>query len=120
MARFLVLPRDPEGAFADVSPAEMQSIVERYTAWTRGLAERGALQAGEKLVDGQARVLRPGEAGPSVTDGPFTEAKEVIGGMWIVEADDLDDATELVRDCPHLEYGSLELRQIEELGAPEA
>ena len=117
MPRFLVIPRDTPDAFADVSPAEMQAIVERYHAWTEDLRARGALHLGEKLVDGAGRVLRPAEDGVSVTDGPFTEANEVIGGLWIVEARDLDHATELVRGCPHVGVGSLEIRPVEELGA---
>ena len=49
----------------------------------------------------------------SVTDGPFVEVKEVVGGLWIVVADDLDGAQALMHDCPHLEFGSLEIREIE-------
>jgi hypothetical protein len=48
-------------------------------------------------------------------DGPFSETKEVIGGYWILEADSYDEMQELVADCPHLEHGRLEIRQIEEV-----
>jgi hypothetical protein len=49
----------------------------------------------------------------SVTDGPFAEGKEIIGGFWIITADDLDDAVRTVSGCPHLDNGSLEVREIE-------
>jgi hypothetical protein len=49
----------------------------------------------------------------SVTDGPFAEGKEIIGGFWLIDADDLDDAVRTVSECPHLENGSLEVREIE-------
>lgn len=116
MARFLVLPRDPSGAWDDLSPAEMQRIVERYMEWGGKLAEAGKLESGEKLQDGDGRVLGGEGAALRVTNGPFAEAKEVVGGFWIVLAEDYDEAVRLVSDCPHLGFGSLEVRRIEELG----
>lgn len=116
MARFLVIPRDPSGSWDDVSPAEMQRVVEKYVAWGARLDQAGQLEAGEKLCDGRGRVLRGEGEALSVADGPFAEAKEVIGGFWILRAADLEEAVSLVSDCPHLGFGSLELREIEELG----
>jgi hypothetical protein len=114
MRRFLVLPRDPEGSWDEVSPAEMQRIVERYVAWTRRLAEEGRLEVGEKLRDGEGRVLRRRAGALDAADGPFVEAKEVVGGFWILRAEDLEAAQALLADCPHLEIGSLEVREIDE------
>ena len=113
MSRFLVVPREDPAVFADLSPEEMQTIIERYVAWSHELGDR--LLAGDKLADGEGRVLRGGGDGVSATDGPYTETKEVVGGFWIVEAADLDGAAELVAGSPHLEFGSLEIRRIEEL-----
>lgn len=113
MPRFLLLPRDPVGGWDDVSPAEMQRIVEKYVAWSAKLGEAGRLKGGEKLAFEGGKVLRRNGESVAVTDGPFVEAKEVVGGFWIIEATDYDDALEVVTDCPHLEYGSLEVRRIE-------
>ena len=116
MPQYIVNPRDDTEAFADVSPEEMQEIVERYHAWTRELAAEGRLQMGHKLRDGVGSVLRgDGAGGMSATDGPYVETKEIIGGFWIIEADDLDDAVQAVSGCPHLHMGngSLEVREIE-------
>lgn len=117
MARFLVLPRDPVGSFDDVSPKEMQRIVEKYVAWGTRLREEGAMEGGEKLRDGEGRVLRGEGEALATADGPFAEAKEVVGGFWIIRARDLDEAVRRVSDCPHLGFGSLEIRPIEELAA---
>lgn len=117
MGRFLVLPRDPSGAWDDVSPQEMQQIVEKYLAWGNKLAGAGKLAGGEKLEDGTGKVLVGEGAGLKVTNGPFAEAKEVVGGFWIIDAADYAEAVELVGDCPHLGVGSLEIRRIEEMPA---
>lgn len=117
MHRFIVIPREAPEVFADLSPEEMQRLIERYVAWSQELAAQGRLEMGEKLRDGAGRVLRgDGRGGASVTDGPFVETKEVVGGFWIIQAHDLDDAVRAVSGSPHLEYGSLEVRQIEEMG----
>ena len=52
----------------------------------------------------------------TITDGPFSETKEVVGGYWMIDAADYDEAIELSRDCPHIEYGaSLEVREVEQV-----
>jgi hypothetical protein len=48
-----------------------------------------------------------------ITDGPYAEAREVIGGLFILEAADYEEAVALSRDCPHLDFGSIEIREIE-------
>lgn len=111
MPRYLLLARDNTETFERYSPSEMQALVQRYVDWSRRLAEAGHLETSDKLQGDQARVLRGG----SVTDGPYAEAKEVVGGFWILNAADLDEAQEMAAGCPHLEFGSLELRAIEEL-----
>ena len=113
MTQFLVIPRDTPGQFDHLSPDDMQQLIGSYGAWSQRLAEKGQMVLGHKLVDGTGRVARGTDDGMSVTDGPFTEAKEVIGGFWLIEAADLDGAVEAISDCPHLENGSLEVREIQ-------
>lgn len=114
MKKFLVLPRESSGAFGDLSPEDMQRIVMRYYEWTQKLAEAGRLEMGEKLADGEGRVLRGPWPGTTVTDGPYSESKEVIGGLWLLNAEDYQECLTLVSDCPHLDYGSLEIRAIDD------
>lgn len=94
------------------SPAEMQAIIERYKAWSGRLAQSGNLRGGEKLADGSGRVLRKDMA---VHDGPYAESKEVIGGYFLIEAADYNEAARLSADCPHLEFGPVEIREIEKV-----
>ena len=116
MPNYLLLARDPgewSRQAASMSPEEMQAIIARYQEWNDRVAGRGQLLSGEKLKDGEGRVLLGKQGSVRVTDGPHTASKEVIGGFWILKADTYEDAVELAKDSPHLEFGSLELREIE-------
>ncbi|HEY0158509.1 MAG TPA: YciI family protein [Thermoanaerobaculia bacterium] len=107
MPQFVLMLRDT--GFPDtISPEEIQSIIERYGAW---MAKARA--TGQKLYDGEGRVIVKKDGGLAVTDGPYVESKEVIGGYFVVEAEDYDAAARMVDDCPHLEFGSIEIRRIE-------
>ncbi len=118
MAQFIVIPRDADGQFDDYSPEDMQRLVERYHAWGQRLGAEGRMVLGHKLRDGEGKVMQNSASGTAVTDGPYAETKEVIGGFWIIEADNLAHAVEVVSDCPHLEHkaGSMEVREIEVMG----
>jgi hypothetical protein len=54
----------------------------------------------------------------AVTDGPFTEGKEVMGGLFVIEAGSYDEAVAIADGCPHLDFGSIEVREIEILHRP--
>ena len=54
-----------------------------------------------------------GAGSARVTDGPYAEAREVIGGVFIVEAKNYDEVVELSKDCPHLDFGTIEIREVE-------
>ena len=115
MSRFLLLLRDEPSTFAHLSPAEMQAIIQKYIAWGNGLRDGGRLIGSDKLTHSGGRVARQSGARTTITDGPFTEAREVVGGFYMIQAKDYDDAMTVVRDCPHLAFGSIEVREIEEL-----
>ena len=113
MPQYILLlhePAVPNGGAP--SPAEMQAIIAKYQAWSGRLAQSGNLRGGEKLADGSGRVLRQGMA---VHDGPYAESKEVIGGYFLIEATDYDEAARLSADCPHLDFGVVEIREIEKV-----
>src|SRR4051812_49759652 len=97
MKKFYLLLHEDPAVFAGVSPAEMQAIIGRYSEWRNGLAAQGSVVGGHKLEDGTGRVLRSG----TVHDGPFTEGKEVIGGLFIIQAAGFDEAVAIARTCPH-------------------
>jgi len=118
MAKFLLLLHDTPGDTEQISPDQIQGIIAEYVAWRRKIETMDKLVGGEKLTDdgGQELSLVDGEL--RVVDGPYSEAKEVVGGYFMIEAEDYAEAVALSRDCPHLKYGSrIELRQVDDVHA---
>ncbi len=111
MPQYMLLLRDDPSQFSDLSPEEMQKVLQRYGDWRRSLQNR--IIGGHKLKDGEGRVMRSENNKPIVTDGPFAEAKEVMGGVFILEAADYNQAVEVAKTCPHMDFGTIEVRQIE-------
>ena len=116
MPRFLLLARDDNTAWAGISPADAEAVIGRYIAWGQKLKSAGHLVSSDKLRDQEGRVLARKDKRLVATDGPYAEVKEIVGGFWILEAADYAAAEKLLTDCPHLDFGTLELRQIEDLG----
>jgi len=115
MPKFLMLARDDGSAFAALSPKEAEAIIGRYIAWSNGLKEKGHLVSSEKLHDESGKTVSRSGGALTVTDGPYAEVKEVVGGFWLLEAPDYETAVRLATDSPHLDFGTLEVRQIHEL-----
>jgi hypothetical protein len=114
MAKYMLLLHDNTAAFANISPEQMQKVLEKYVAWGQRLREKGVMRGGEKLTDEPGRVMRGANGQVRVTDGPYSESKEVLGGYYLLEADNYEQAIEYARDCPHFEYGgTIEVRQID-------
>lgn len=102
MAQFIVLIRGGDNEFAAMSPEEIQSVIQRYNDWGNKLRSEGRYVDANQLMDSGV-VIR----GTSVTDGPYAETKEGVGGYYIVEAADLAEATEVAKGCPALTYGGV-------------
>ena len=104
----------PEGF--EVTPELIQAVIQKYNNWTKSLQDSGRLVGLNKLRDEYGRTISGFGAGQTVTDGPFAETKEVIGGYWIITAANYDEAVEWARGCPTLEFGGrVEVREIEDL-----
>lgn len=116
MPHYLLLLHEDPKTFAGRSPAEMQAIVERYIAWAGKLAQEGKLVSSNKLEDGTGRTIRAVNGKTVVTDGPYTEGREVTGGYFLIEAATYDDAVGIASSCPHTEFGVVEVRQVEPTG----
>jgi hypothetical protein len=118
MSKFLLILRNDPTLDTAMSPAEMQSVLTAYEAWGAKLADR--IEMGRKLTDGAGRVLVPVPNGrPKLTDGPYTETKEVVGGVYLIRADDYAHAVKLCEGHPHFRFGSIEVREIDFMGGPE-
>ena len=118
MPKYLLIARDSgawETSTGTMSPSEMQAIMAQYSDWGARVAGQGKLKEGHKLRDGEGKVLRAQQEQLRVTDGPHVASKEVIGGYWLLEADSYDEVVKLASDSPHLQFGSLEVREIEEM-----
>lgn len=88
--------------YKGLSPEQMQNIVDHWMAWFKGLMDEGTAVAGNplepegKIVSGANKV---------VSDGPFAETKETIGGYFLLKVNTMDEAVEIARQCPGLPYG---------------
>ena len=114
MSKFILLLHEAPGGFpADISPDQIQAIIQRYVAWRKKIQQNGRQVDGHKLTEGQGRVMKGAVGSARVTDGPYAEAREVIGGLFIVEAGSYEEVVELSKDCPHLDFGTIEIREVE-------
>ena len=122
--RYLLLIADPESAHPSPEPPspEVQAqVMEEYNAYTRMLRERGAYLGGEALQPATtATTVRVRDGETITTDGPFMEAKEALGGYYLVEARDLDEALEFAAACPGAKTGAMEVRPIWEIPGDES
>ena len=108
MTEFVFLYR---GGARDRSPEQMQQNMQKWMAWMKDLGANGhlkdrgqPLERAGKLVQGKQKT---------VTDGPFAEAKDVVGGYTLIEAEDLSKAVELSKGCPIFEVeGAVEVRPV--------
>lgn len=112
MKTFIMLLHDA-GFPADISPDEIQAIIQRYVSWRQKIQQNGRKVQGHKLTDGEGRVMRGAAGHTKITDGPYAEAREVIGGLFIVEARTYEEVVELSKDCPHLDFGTIEIREVD-------
>jgi hypothetical protein len=102
-------------------PEQMGEIFQQYGAFTRDLEERGVLRGGEPLERSTtATSVRVRDGRRLITDGPFAETKEQLGGFYLVECRDLDEALELAAKVPSASFGTIEVRPVMDLGAAAA
>ena len=114
MAQYLLLLHaDPTGWF-QMPRDEQYKWMGKYMAWGEQAQKAGYLLGNNKLVDDAGKIIRGRKA--LVTDGPYSETKEVLGGYYLIEAKDYDEAVRRCKDHPHLEHGgTIEVRQIQQL-----
>jgi hypothetical protein len=113
MPRFLLLLHDDPTQWTKLSPQEMQKVMLRYRAWGEKAAQQKFKLAGQKLADEPGKVLRSRKGKLQATDGPYSETKEVLGGYYLIEAASYEQAVERCRDHPHLDYGTIEVREVD-------
>ena len=102
------------GGMDNASPEQMQANMSKWMGWIDKLAKAEQYVSGEPLLPGGKLVS--GKGGKSVTDGPYTEGKEVVGGYFIINAKDMNEAIALTKDYPDFESGgTIQVRQVMKL-----
>src|SRR5882724_8365848 len=103
---FLVRGKDPHLA----SPEEFQQRMNDYVKWMQKLMAEGRYKGGQPLEESDGRLLKNKKE--VLTDGPFMDSKEIIGGFIIISAKDMDEATEIAKTCAILDFFQLEIRKL--------
>jgi hypothetical protein len=113
--RYLLLIYGDETA--ELNPDEMQKMMSAYDAFTNDIKSAGAYQGGEALQPtATATTVRVRNGETLMTDGPFADTKEQLGGFYLVDCKNLDDAVAYAAKIPGAQHGSIEVRPIWELG----
>jgi hypothetical protein len=110
MPKFLFIYRDPKGAAtAPPSPEEIQAALKQWGDWIGKFAKTGNILDGGDALQPTGKVVRPNSV---VSDGPFAESKEVLGGYSVISADSYAHAVKIASECPALLHtGSIEIRE---------
>jgi hypothetical protein len=108
MQEFVLLFRQPSLDYETISEDERNALTKRWRAWVESIDAQGHLSSYGMRLGAEGKVLKPGGV---ITDGPFVEIRERLGGFIVVKAESLEDATTIAHGCPALEKGgSVEIR----------
>ena len=111
--QYLLLIYANEQAQSQMSPEDGQQMFSDYMAFTEGVKASGHYRGGEALLPTtQATTVRVRDGKTLTTDGPFAETREQLGGFYLIEAADLDDAIKIAARIPDAKGGSIEVRPI--------
>ncbi len=114
MKEYLFLFRGGGARTTQPSPEEMQAEMQRWSAWMGSLAKQEKLVGAQPLEKSGKKIAGKKKV---ISDGPFMEGKEMVGGYLICKADTYEEATELAKGCPilDLDEGTVEVREIREM-----
>ncbi|HZU08444.1 MAG TPA: YciI family protein [Pseudacidobacterium sp.] len=107
MPQYMILLRNDGDPFSRLSPEEAQRTTEKYFAW-----RQKPFTVGGARLDHQGRVIRKQNGSVSVSDGPFSEGREVLGGYYAIEAANFDEAVKFALTNPHIDFGTIEVREV--------
>ena len=111
--KYLCLIYDEEKKMGEMSKSEGDAFMGEYFAFTEGIRKSGHYVAGEALQPvSTATTVRVRNGKVSTTDGPFAETKEQLGGFYMIEARDLNDAIQVASKIPSARLGSIEVRPV--------
>ena len=117
--QYMLLIYDDERVWSEMPEDERNRLMGEYFQLTEDLQKAGAFVAGDPLQPtATATTVRVRESDTLVTDGPFAETKEQLGGYYLVEAESIDEAIEWAARIPSARLGSVEVRPVMEIPAP--
>jgi hypothetical protein len=88
-----------------LSPEELQNVMSQWTAWFDRLIEQGRIKSAHPLMD-EGKIVA-WKKGQTVADGPFAESKEAIGGYFLLQMTEFEEALKIAKECPALKYGMM-------------
>ena len=110
---WLLLIHADENRVKNMSRAEITQVLTDCSAMTETLTKAGKFIAAARLQPAATATTVRAQSGKTLlTDGPFAEAKEALGGFYMIEARDMDEALEWTRKMPHIHFGSIEVRPV--------
>ncbi|TSD64903.1 transcription initiation protein [Inquilinus sp. KBS0705] len=110
MKDFLLIFRSDNVVMAEASPEEREAMTKKWMDWVVGIATQGNLTDRGNRLHPSGKVMKGGQI---ITNGPYTEIKEFVGGYSIIKAESYEAAVEIAKDCPiFLVDGSLEVREV--------
>jgi len=111
--QYMLLIYDNEKVWADMPEAERNQLFGEYMTFTADIKKSGHFKAGDALQPVRtATTVRVRNGKTQSTDGPFAETREQLGGYYLVEAKDLDEATKIAARIPSARFGSIEIRPV--------
>jgi len=111
--QYMLLIYDDEQAWAGMDEGQRGQIFQAYGAYTEDMRQKGVFVAGDALQPtSTATTVRDRNGDRLVTDGPFAETKEQLGGYYLIEVDSLDDALDWAARIPSAKVGSIEVRPV--------
>ena len=111
--QYLLMIYQNEAEYGKIDPATLQKVFEEYGAFTQGIVKSGNFKAGDRLQPTTtATTVRIRDGKTLMTDGPFAETREQLGGYYLVDAKDLDEALAIAAKIPGARFGSIEVRPI--------
>jgi hypothetical protein len=118
--KYAILIYGDESGLAQLSKEDIDASMQEWWGYEGQLQEAGVKLAGEALQPSPTgKSVRAGDGKTSVTDGPFAETKEQLGGFYLLDVKDEDEAIEWARKCPGVKFGTIEVRPIQEFEAPQ-
>ena len=110
---YLLLIYTNEAQVAAMEPAALQTMMADYTDFTKGIVKAGQFKAGDRLKPtSSASTVRVRNGKATISDGPFAETREQLGGYYLIEAKNLDEATAVAARIPGARHGSVEVRPV--------